>query len=217
MRQQLVKTRTRLLSLASAMLRREGYRVRSGHAEYFPERALELPLSGQLRSELAPLFSTMVQVNKQIDSVEARIELATLPDADVQRVRSLHGVGALTAAAFVAALDGAQRFRRAHQVESYFGLVPRESSSGEKQHRGGITKTGDSRMRGLLVQAAWCIVRSKQPGVEHLKRWTAQIAARRGKNIAIIALARRLAGILFALVRDGTTYRPPAPLQAQAA
>ncbi len=216
-REQLVKTRTRLISLASAMLRREGYRVRSGHAEYFPERALELALSGQLRSELGPLFSTIVHVNKQIDSVEQRIELATRTDVDVQRVRSLHGVGALTAAAFVATLDGPERFRRAHQVECYFGLVPRESSSGEKQHRGCITKIGDSRMRGLLVQTAWCIVRSRQPDVVHLKRWAAQIAARRGRNIAVIALARRIAGILFALVRDGTTYQAPASLQAQVA
>jgi transposase len=114
----------------------------------------------------------------------------------------------VTAAAFVAALDDVTRFRRAHEVEAYLGLVPRELSSGEHQRRGHITKAGPSRVRRLLVQAAVSTLRLQDPRTTALREWALGIAARRGKKIAVVALARRLAGILFAMLRDGTTYAP---------
>ena len=77
---------------------------------------------------------------------------------------------------------------------------------GEKQLRGGITKTGDRRARAMLVQAAWGVWRDRHPASAPLCAWAERLAARRGKRIAIVALARRLAGILFALWRDGTTF-----------
>jgi len=87
-------------------------------------------------------------------------------------------------------------------------LVPGERSSGERQHRGRITKTGNSRMRWLLVEAAWRIWRSRHPEVAHLRTWVHQLAQRRGRRIAIVALSRRLAGILYALWRDHQSYHP---------
>jgi transposase len=117
-------------------------------------------------------------------------------------------VGTVTAVAFVATLDQVERFERAHQVESYLGLVPRERSSGEKQHKGAITKAGSSRVRWLLVEAGWRIWGSRESNTEELRRWAARIAARRGRRIAVVALARRLAGILYAMWRDGTDFEP---------
>jgi hypothetical protein len=76
------------------------------------------------------------------------------PDPHVPRLRSVPSAGPVTTAAFIAAIDDAQRFRHAHQLEAYLGLVPREYSSGETQRRGAITKTGHSRTRWLLFQAA---------------------------------------------------------------
>jgi transposase len=95
-------------------------------------------------------------------------------------------------------------------VEAYLGLVPRELSSGESQRRGRITKAGNTRMRWLLVQAAVSILRCRDPQTDALRTWATGIAARRGKKIAVVALARRLAGILYAMLRDGTTYAPRA-------
>jgi transposase len=69
-------------------------------------------------------------------------------DARVQRLRTVPSVGPVTAAAFVATLDDVQRFRHAHQVEAYLGLVPRELSSGDRQHRGSITKAGPAARAG---------------------------------------------------------------------
>ena len=87
-------------------------------------------------------------------------------------------------------------------------LVPREMSSGEKQHRGWITKSGNARARWLLVEAAWSVWRSRTAETAGLRAWAQRIAARRGKRVAMVALARKLAGILFAMWRDETCFEP---------
>ncbi len=114
----------------------------------------------------------------------------------------------MTATTFAATIDDASRFGAAKQVRSHLGLVPREYSSGEKQHRGRISKAGNSRARSLLVEAAWALLRWKTPKTQALHEWATRIAARRGKATAVVALARKLAGILFALWRDGTEFEP---------
>jgi transposase len=86
--------------------------------------------------------------------------------------------------------------------------VPREYSSGETQRRGPITKAGHSRTRWLLIQDAVSILRRRPPQAEELRTWALRIAARRGKQVAVVALARRLAGILYALLRDGSVFEP---------
>jgi hypothetical protein len=84
-------------------------------------------------------------------------------DERVQRLRTVPSVGPVTAAAFVATIDDVQRFHHAHQLEAYLGLVPREFSSGDGQHRGAITKAGPGRTRWLLIQAAVSILRRRPP------------------------------------------------------
>jgi len=131
--------------------------------------------------------------------------------ASLQFVRKISGLNKPSKAnepAFLAAIDDAQRFHHAHQLEAYLGLVPRDHSSGETQRRGPITKAGHSRTRWLLIQAAVSILRRRPPQAEELRTWAVRIAARRGKQVAVVALARRLAGILYALLRDGSVFEP---------
>jgi hypothetical protein len=118
-------------------------------------------------------------------------------------------VGAVVAAAFVSVVDEAARFARAHHLESYLGLVPGEDSSGQRRRIGAITKKGNSYVRALLVQSAWTVMRQANRD-DPLRRWGEAVARRRGKRIAVIAVARRLAGILFAMWRDGRVYDPDA-------
>jgi transposase len=211
-RDTLVRTRTRYISLIRALLRQQGYRVPSGSAEAFGQRVATLPLPDRLRSTIAPLLAIMHHLSGELASADQVIEQLAAQDARVQRLRTVPSIGPVTAAAFVATLDDVRRFRHAHQVEAYLGLVPREHSSGETQHRGHITKAGHARVRWLLVQAAVSILRRRAPTTDALRNWALHIAARRGKQIAVVALARRLAGILYALLRDGTVYEPrPAP------
>ncbi|MGH7819911.1 MAG: IS110 family transposase, partial [Candidatus Binatia bacterium] len=148
------------------------------------------------------------KLNEQIRAADDRMARRGKEDAVVRRLCTAPGVGIVTAAAYRATLDEAGRFRGAHQVQSYLGLVPREMSSGEKQHRGRITKSGNARARWLLVEAAWAVSRSRTAETAALRAWAQRIASRRGKRVAMVALARKLAGILFAMWRDGTSFEP---------
>ncbi|MGH7471502.1 MAG: transposase [Longimicrobiales bacterium] len=93
----------------------------------------------------------------------------------------------------------------AHHFEAFLGLVPSEHSSGEKRRLGSITKAGNLRVRYLQVEAAWRILSRKLESAA-LRDWAQRIAERRGRRIAVVALARRLAGVLYALWRDGRPF-----------
>jgi transposase len=128
-RDALVRTRTRYISLVRALLRQRGWQVPTGSAEGFIRRVRALALPGQLVSEIAPVLAVLRHVNHQIVYSDGVLAAVTRHDARVRRLQSVPNVGPVTAAAFVAALDDVQRFRRAHEVEAYLGLVPRELSS----------------------------------------------------------------------------------------
>lgn len=215
-RDALVRTRTRYVALIKAFVRREGYRLAGGEPERTATKLAALTLPPHVTEQLAPLLALLAPLNEAIAAADTRLVAHAEASAVVPRLRTVPGVGPVTALAFVAALDDVARFPNAHQVQAYLGLVPSEYSSGDRQHRGRITKRGDARMRWLLVEAAWRILRSTDPDVVALKVWAERIAARRGKHIAVVALARRLAGILYAMWRDETTFHAAAVASAVA-
>lgn len=206
-RDALVRTRTRYVAIIKAFIRREGFRLRSGEPEHTAAKVAELALPVSLLEELGPLLSLLEPVNAQIAQANTRLTALARTAPIVPRLRTVPGIGPITAVAFVAALDDIVRFENAHQVQAYLGLVPSEYSSGERQLRGRITKRGNSRVRWLLVEAAWRVLRSADPAAAPLRGWADRIAVRRGKRIAVVALARRLAGILYAVWRDDSTYQ----------
>lgn len=208
-RDSLVRTRTRYVALIKAAVRREGLRLSQGGAEHTESKVRSTPLRDEVVQELSPILGLLAQLNREISAADDRIEALGRKDPVVRRLMSAPGVGPVTALAFVASLDEVTRFGSAHQVESYLGLVPSEFSSGDRKHRGRITKRGNARMRSLLVEAAWRILRSRKSECAGLKAWALAIATRRGKRIAVVALARRLSGILYAMWRDDAEYRSP--------
>lgn len=207
-RDSLVRTRTRSINLVRALVRREGLRVRSGHAGTFVARVEELELSGDLRTLVRPMLELLGPVNEQLRTVDRQVVELKKTDERVRRLQTAPAIGAVTSAAFLALIDDVRRFPRAHALESYLGLVPSEWSSSEKRLQGRITKAGDNRVRWLLVEAGWTIMRSRRLESQSLRSWAEGIAARRGRKVAAVALARRLAGILYAMLRDSTDYNP---------
>ena len=209
-RDALVRTRTRYVAVLTALVRRDGLRLAQGEPERtaakFAVRDATGAVSDALRVEVAPLLAVLAPLNAEIAAADRRIAQLAAGDARVQRLATAPGVGPVTATAFVATLDDVGRFRDAHQVMSYLGLVPSERSSGERQHRGRITKAGSPRVRWLRVEAAWRILRARTPGAAPLQAWAARVALRRGKRVAVVALARRLAGTLYVMWRDGADY-----------
>ena len=205
-RDALVRTRVKCVGVVGALLRRHGIHLPSGNVNGFVARVERQAMPYQQREEIAPLLALARTASAEIEAADARIAAIAADDPVIQRLRTVPGVGPITATAFVATLDTWERFAGPHQVEAYLGLAPSERSSGEKQHRGGITKAGNSRARWLLVEAAWAILRSRRDDAEPLRRWAQRVALRRGMKVGIVALARKLAGILYAMWRDGSRY-----------
>jgi transposase len=210
-RRELVAARTRAISITRAITRHAGYRIAGGATETFPQRVAALHLPPVLAETLSPVRNVMEVVDEELARTEACFEALIADDPVVKRLTTCPSIGPITAAAFVAALDEVDRFagrRGASQVTSYLGLVPREYSSGEQQQRGRVMRSAHPYVQALLVQAAWRVCRSKDPRAAALRSWGQALARRRGKKIAIVAVARRLARILYAMWRDGDDYQP---------
>ena len=165
--------------------------------------ALELALTAYRQAEV------LVAV------AEAKLDAIGRADARVRLLDSMPGLGPRTAEAIVAHLDDPHRFRSGKQVAAYGGLVPRQYQSGEDDRRGRITKRGPAVLRKLLVQCAWAMLRYNpwaRAVYERLSRGKAR------KKQAIVALARKILVRCWAMLRDGTAWRPDqVPADAAAA
>jgi transposase len=209
-RHELVAARTRAISMVRAITRAGGYRIAGGATETFLSRVAALNLPATIDDSLSPIRNVIEVLDEELARADAHFETLMADDPVVSRLTTCPSIGAITAAAFVAALDDVGRFagrRGAAQVTSYLGLVPREYSSGEQQQRGRVMRSAHPYVQALLVQAAWRVWRSSDPRVTALRTWARAIEHRRGKKIAIVALARRLARILYAIWRDGVDYQ----------
>jgi transposase len=215
MRDSLVQARTQMINCVRGYLRSQLIRLAKGSSKTFPSRVREKLLK---RSEGLPacvewLLASIDELSKQIAAADNALGKIAKDDATCRRLMTVPGVGALTAIRFSSALDQIERFSGAHRVESYLGLTPKENSSGERERRGAITKAGPSAVRWTLVQACWSAMRTRPQ--DPMVVWAKQVALRRGKRVAVIALARKMAGILFALWRDQTNYDPAYGLKTE--
>lgn len=214
----MVRTRSRYISIICTLLRRDGLRIHnSGYTPTFLKRLARLELPEALRAEIAPLVLLLESLNEQIKQADQQLAALAAGHGLLSRLRTVPGVGVITATSFVSTLDEAERFAGAKQARAYLGLVPSERSSGERQQRGHISKAGPGRARHMLVEAAWTILRRRSATNAALHDWAAAIAARRGPRVAVVALARKLAGILYAMWRDSTSFaaRAAKPDEAQ--
>lgn len=208
MREALVETRTKLLNTVRGWLRRQAARIQTGAVtsfgsrvrRYHQERGLSLPRYVERQLEAIDSLTT------QIAEADKDLEEAAKANQNTARLMTAPGVGPVTALRFVAALDEQSRFPDAHRVESYIGLTPGEDSSSERQRRTSITKAGAPKLRWSLIQAAWSLRRCRRN--DPIVLWSREVEKRRGKRVAVVALARKLAGILYAMWRDGTVYNP---------
>ena len=202
-RRALVESRAQLVTTARGLAREQGAKVASCAVLHFARHARKLESS--VRQVIEPLLSMLDVVNAQLETVEAKLTALSATEPIVELLMTAPGVGPTIAASFVSVIDDAKRFRSPHHVESYVGLVPSEDSSGGKRRLGAISKKGNSYLRALLVQGAWSILRGTDRQ-DPLRLWADAVAERRGKKVAVVALARRLVGVLWAMWRDGSPY-----------
>jgi transposase len=171
------------------------------------EKVAEGKAPEQLRFLIAPLVRVLTVLNEDIAVIDAELAQIAERDTTIQLCATTPGVGLIVAATYVSVVDQAPRFKNAHCVAAYLGLVPGEKTTGgpSKRRLGSITKQGNTHARALLIQSAWSILRLRRCE-DPLRRWADHVAKTRGKKIAAVALARKLAGVLWAMMRDGTPY-----------
>jgi len=140
-------------------------------------------------------------LDEQIEELEQLIKQECKEDKDIQRLQTIPGVGDKTALAFAAYVGDGKRFSNGDQVAHYLGIVPRVDCSGTINKYGHITKKGNKVVRALLYQAAWAIVRSKHGGALKAKYFY-MTEHGKGKKISITAIARKMAKLLYVVMKN---------------
>jgi transposase len=185
-----------------------GVRLPRALSSAFIDRALRASegIDG-LSAAMRGLVAARTAVLTAVAAIDADMKKMARASEACRRLMTIPGVGKLTALAFTAAIDDPERFRRSRDVGAYLGLVPRRYQSGEVDYTGSISKCGDRRTRTLLYEAA-NVMLTRCKGTLKLRDWALAIAARSTMRKARIALARRLAIIMHAMLRQGTEFRP---------
>jgi transposase len=205
----LVETRAQYVTTIRGLARAAGVLLPSCDTAHFVDKLDVSVLGEPTRALVRPLVAMLRTLETELALVEQRLVVIAKADPVIQQCATVPGVGLIVAATFVSVIDEAKRFRNAHAVGAYLGLVPSESTTGGPKNRrlGSITKQGNGMARCVLTQAAWSIYRLRDPN-DPLRQWVHHVAVRRHKLVAIVGLARKLAGLLWAIWRDGTVYDP---------
>ncbi len=218
-RRQWMTTRTARINAMRALLLEHGVVIARGVHEalrVIPPVLADpaVPLPGQLRAVVGAVYDEVRALEVQIAWLERRLAETAADDPVIQRLLTIPGLGVLTATALAATVGHIHAFRRARQFASWLGLTPREHSSGGRRRLGGITKQGDVYLRTLLthgaravLQAARRRVRAGHP-VPRLQHWALSVNARRGGNKATIAVANKLARVVWAVWHHDVAYAP---------
>ena len=217
-RQRLVAKRVAVQNRLRALLVGQGLAAPCGAAAWSERglahfRALAAPLDGCApedwwRGMLTLALAEYAHLQGALAAAEARLDRAAAAQPSVALLTSIPGVGVRTAEAVVAFLGDPMRFQSGKEVGAYAGLVPRQYQSGETDRRGRITKRGPSLLRKLLVQCAWAMLRYNAWAQATYLRLSKGGKTRR--KPAVVALARRLLIVCWALLKKGERWREPA-------
>lgn len=210
LREGLVGARTQLVNTVRGWVRGQGIGpTRSGGVETFPKRVRD-QYQARRQSGIPDYVERQLKAIQRLTEliVEADAQVETLAEGDptCRLLMTMPGVGPVTAVRFAAAIDDPHRFHNAHSLQSYLGLTPGEDSSSERKRLTQITKAGPKAVRWTLVQAAWTARRCRKQ--DPMVMWATGIEARRGRHVAAVALARKMAGILWAMWKTEKKYDP---------
>jgi transposase len=207
LRESLIQARTKLINSVRGWTRPQGLGVvKSGAPTTFPFRVREhvTERKAKLPSYVDHVLVAIDKLSTEIAEMDEELKEAAKSDPICRLLMTAPGAGPTTATRFTAAIDQVGRFPNAHRLQSYLGLTPGERSSSERKRKTGLTKAGPSKLRWVLIQAAWAARRYYKD--DPIVMWSGEVEKRRGKQVAVTALARRLAGVLYAMWRDGKPY-----------
>lgn len=226
-RDQWMATRTARLNALRGILREHGLPVPTGATRALAAIPLLLadatvPLPRCLRHTLTLLYEEIRELEARVRTLEGDLAALVASDPVSQRLQTVPGIGLLTATAMRGTVGNIHTFRRARQFACWLGLTAREHSSGTRRRLGTITKQGDVYLRYLLTHGARAVLlaaqrrhRAGRP-LTRLQQWAIAVAQRRGHNRATIAVANKLARIVWAVWYREQSFaaRPALPIAA---
>lgn len=207
-RHSLVRQRSELMTRVRALVDSDGGELPAGTtADSFTRMVRASLLPAGIDVLIQPLLRSIDAIAAEVKQLDKDIVAWAKQDETAKRLQTVPGVGPLVAAAFIAVVRDAQRFERGASVASYMGLVPTLYESGKTSRKGRITRAGDSQLRWLLTLAANALLNAKTQD-SALRRWGLQLAEKLGRKKAIVAVARKLAVLMWTMWRKGKEFEP---------
>jgi len=177
--------------------------------------ATDARLPKAARFALTAIADQIEALIEQIDKLEREIVAGAKRDEDMRRLATIPGVGPITAASIKALVPDPGGFKSGRHFAAWLGLTPRSHSSGGKERLGGISKMGNPELRSLLVLGASSVLRRVR-GNDKAPKWLSALLARRPYKVVAVALANKMARVIWALLTKGGTYRGPEPVNGVA-
>ena len=209
-RERLVLARTGLINQLRAVLLERGITIPKGRAmlmRRLREIGLEaLQVSARTRRLLAELLEECAMLDRRIRAYDDEFASITQSDEQARRLSSIPGVGAINATALVAAVGDGSAFARGRDLAAWLGLSPRQHSTGGKTKILGISKRGNQYLRKQLIHGARAAMRHMAAKQTTIGVWLQQMLSRSHPNVVVVALAAKLARIVWAVLRHKTSF-----------
>ena len=189
-----------------SVLRNFGLKMGKISKGRFEARVQELAEGNPMLDAAAkPILTARRTLRLEMAGLEKLLRYHAKADPVCRQLMTMPGVGALVALTVKAAIDDPNRFRSSKDVGPWVGLTPRREQSGERDIVGAISRAGDAGVRTALFQAATVMLNRGRPN--WLTAWALNVAKRRGKKRATVALARQIGVVLHRMWKDGTEFR----------
>ncbi len=211
-RQGYVKSRTALINQTRGLLAEYGITIRQGICAVRNQLPTliadeENDLSGLMRRNLASLYESLCFLDSRILEQDKLLKVVVKDNEACQRLMQVPGIGIMTATILLTIAGVASHFKNGREFAAFLGLVPRQNSTGGKTRLFGISKRGDRYTRFLLIhgaRAALCRMIAGYTPEHRRNLWAMELAARRGKNKASVALANKTARVAWSMLTQGT-------------
>ena len=218
MRDLLVRQRTQLINALRGQLTEYGRVVAKGKAhvaklvDHVEDPACTLP--DEARSILRVLIASLKDLDEKIAGLDAQIAKRAKTDPIARRLTSIPGVGPITATAIAALAPPPESFGKGRDFAAWVGLTPLQRSTGGKQRLGATSKMGERTIRRLLIIGASAVVRQAVLHGAPQGSWLARMLARKPRMLVSVALANKMARIVWALLVKGEVYKAPVVMAA---
>ena len=205
-RDALVRSRTRLVMSVRSLLDSEGIDIKSCATDAFVDVVSDIfdEIPEVMWKAIEPTLTSIHVLTEEISDCDRRIRETMDKKEEVRRLKTIPGVGTIVASCYIMAIQDTSRFKSGREVGAYLGLVPSLYQSGKTYRQGRITKHGNKQARWLLCIAANALLRTKRRS--RLKEWGETLVGRLGRKKAIVAIARKLSSVMWAMLKTGTDF-----------